>query len=118
VIRQAGLVALGAGLAGLAFYAWQQYFSRDAEVRAIHAACRKEFADTGAKLRNGVDPGPRDAKPDAAAGSVTRSVGASLGRWLEGVTGGVSETVCGTIRDACATDFEGRVCRAARERYR
>jgi hypothetical protein len=109
VIRSAGLVALGAVVAGAAFVAWQQFFSRDAQIRAIHAACVKEFAQTGAKARSGVEAGT----PGFA-----RSAGESVAKWLDGAAAGMGETVCGTVRDACVGDFDGRVCVAVRERYR
>ena len=32
--------------------------------------------------------------------------------------GSMSDTVCATVRDACREDFDGRICTAARERYR
>ena len=102
MIRSAGLVALGAALAGIAFYAWQQWFSREAQVRAIHASCVKEVADASAKLKGGVGKGVGDAAT----------------RWLDGAAGEMSESLCGTVRDACTSNFDGRICTAARERYR
>jgi hypothetical protein len=114
-LKSAGLVALGAGLAAAGFTVWQLYFSREAEIRAIHGACIKEFADANAKVRSGLGPG---ATSGTAAGSVASSIGDTVGRWLDGMTGGASDAVCGTIRDACTTDFDGRICTTARERYR
>ena len=102
MIRSVGLVALGAALAGLAFYAWQQLFSREADVRAIHAACVNEVAEANAKLKSGA----------------AKRVGEGVTRWLDGAAGDMSESLCGTVRDACASNFDGRICTAARERYR
>jgi hypothetical protein len=109
----AGWLALGAALAGAAFYGWQRYFSRDAEIRAIHASCVKEIADAGPRIKGGLG----GAQPEAADSFGKRATD-TLGRWLDGMSGGMSDAVCGTIRDACTTDYDGRVCAAARERYR
>ena len=109
MIRSAGLVALGAALAGVAFYAWQQLFSREAELRAIHAACVKEVTEANAKLKGGVE---------RSTPGVAKNVGEGVTRWLDGAVGDMSESLCGTVRDACASNFDGRICTAARERYR
>ena len=109
MIRSVGLVALGAALAGLGFFAWQQLFSREAELRAIHAACLKEVADANAKLKGGIERGTP---------GVAKEVGEGVTRWLDGAVGSMSESLCGTVRDACASNFDGRICTAARERYR
>ena len=107
--RSAALVALAAALAGAAFFVWQQFLSRDAQIRAIHAACVKEFSATGAKLKSGVE---------TSAEGFAKSLGDSVAKWLEGAAAGIGDAVCGTVRDACASDFDGRICLAARERYR
>jgi hypothetical protein len=113
LLRPAGWLALGAALAGVAFYGWQQFLSREAQVRAVHAACTKEFADASARAKSGVEA----ARPEAA-GAIGQRATDALGRWLDGLTSGAGDAVCGTIRDACTSDFDGRVCSAARERYR
>lgn len=112
-LRAAGLVALGAALAAAGIYGWQRWFSRDAEVRAIHAACTREFADASARMKSGMAADHR-----GAGDSVRKRAAEAFGRWVDGATGGMSDAVCGTIRDACTIDFDGSVCSAARERYR
>lgn len=110
--KPAGLVALGAALAGIAFYGWQRYFSRDADIGAIHAACTSEFADAARRAKSGIDCGR------GGEGTLQRRATDAFDRWLDGMTSGTADAVCGTIRDACTSDFEGRICSAARERYR
>ncbi|HVE48190.1 MAG TPA: hypothetical protein VNG69_01075 [Casimicrobiaceae bacterium] len=116
-LRAAALVLLGAALAASAIFVWQHYLSPQSEIKAVHAACLKEVADTKAKLKSSIDVG-RTAQPDNLADALSRSASDVLGKWLDGMASGVSEAVCGTILDACKSDFDGRVCVAARERYR
>jgi hypothetical protein len=104
-----GFVALGVAIAAGGFIVWKQFLSRDAEINAVYDACIKEIADTGSRVKSGID---------STAGSISRGAGDSIGKWLDGVSGGMSDAVCGTIRDACTTDFDGRICSTARERYR
>lgn len=116
-LRAAALVLLGGTLAATAIFVWQQYLSPQSEIKAVYAACLKEVADTKAKLKSSIEVG-KTAQPDTLAGALNRSASDVLGKWLDGVAGGVSEAVCGTILDACKSDFDGRVCAAARDRYR
>jgi hypothetical protein len=83
-------------------------FSRDAQIDSLHRACMAEFAEVAAKMKAGVQPG--DASP-------FKGFAESLGRLLENMSGGMSDTVCAAVRDACRDDFDGRICMAARERY-
>jgi hypothetical protein len=117
-LKSAGLVALGAALAGAGFVAWQHFFSREAEVRAIHRACLDEIASERARLEERIERSTGGFEPDSTAGSIAKGIREGLGRMLDGVSGGMGDAVCSTIRDSCSSDFEGRICTAARERYR
>jgi len=107
----AGLIGLGVLIAGTGFWFWQQLFSRDAEIDSLYRACMAEFAEVAAKMKAGVQPG------DAGSG-IVKGLSESLGKLLEGMSGGMGDAVCAAVRDACRDDFHGRICMAARERYR
>jgi len=109
--RVATIIGVGVIAATGAWWLWQRSYSRDAQIDAVHQACTIEFAEAAARMKSGVQPGEN---PSAIAKSLTDG----LGRLIEGVTGNVSETVCAAVRDACREDFDGRLCTAARERYR
>ena len=51
-------------------------------------------------------------------GAKAKGLSDSSSRMLEGMSSRMGETMCGTVRDACRSDFAGRLCAAARERYR
>ncbi len=110
-MRAAAIVGLVAVVAAGALWIWQRTFSRDAQIDAVHQGCVTEFAEAAARIKSGVQSGDN---PSAIAKSLTDG----LGRMIEGMTGSMSDTVCATVRDACREDFDGRICTAARERYR
>ena len=108
--KAAGLIGAGVLIAGAGFWFWQQFHSRSAQIDSVHRACIAEFAESAAKMKAGVQPG------DAGSG-IARGLSESLGKFLESMSDGMGDTVCGALRDACRKDFEGRICTAARERY-
>ena len=108
--RAALLLGAAALVAGGGAWLWQKFYSHKAQVEALHVACLAEFAESAAKMKAGTDPG-------AASSGVVKGLSESLGKALEGVSGGMGDAVCGALRDACRDDFEGRICVAARERY-
>ena len=110
-IRAAAIAGLGAVVAAGGFWLWQRTFSRDAQIEAVHQGCVTEFAEAAARIRSGV-------QSEESASSIAKSLTDGLGRMIEGMTGSVSDTVCATVRDACREDFDGRICTAARARYR
>jgi hypothetical protein len=109
--RSAGLIGLGVLIAGAGLWLWQQTFSRDAQIDALHRACMAEFAEVAAKMKAGVQPGETSS-------GIAKGLSESFGKLLEGMSGGVSDAVCAAVRDACRDDFDGRICTAARDRYR
>lgn len=109
--RAASLIGLGVLIAGAGFWFWQQMFSREARIDSLHRACMAEFAEAAASMKSGVQAG------DAAPG-IVKGWSESLGKLLEGMSGGMGDAVCVAVRDACRDDYEGRICAAARERYR
>ena len=107
----AGLIGVGVLVAGAGFWFWQQMFSRDAQIDSLHRACMAEFAEVAAEMKAGVQPG--EATP-----GILRGFSEGLGKLLEGMSGNMGDAVCAAVRDACRDDFDGRICSAARERYR
>ncbi len=105
--RSAALIGMGVLIAGAGFWFLERHFSPAAQIESMHRACLAEFAEATAKLK------PGDAGP-----ALFKGLSESLGRMLESVSGGMSGAVCGALRDACRDDFDGRICAAARERYR
>ena len=110
-VRVATIVGVGAIVAAGAFSLWQRTFSRDAQIDAVHQGCVTEIAEAAARVKSGVQPGE-------APSSITKGMSDGLGRFIDGMSGSMSDTVCATVRDACREDFDGRLCTAARERYR
>jgi hypothetical protein len=108
--KTAGLIGTGVLIAGAGFWFWQQFHSRNAQIASLHRACIAEFAESAARMKAGVQPG------DASSG-IVKGLSESLGKVLEGMSEGMGDTVCGTLRDSCRNDFEGRICTAARDRY-
>jgi hypothetical protein len=102
---------MGVLIAGAGLWFWQQAFSRDAQIDALHRACVAEFAEVAAKMKAGVQPGETSS-------GIVKGLSESLGKLFEGMSGGMSDAVCAAVRDACRDDFEGRICTAARDRYR
>ena len=109
--RVATIIGVGAIVAAGAFWLWQRTFSRDAQIDAVHQGCVTEFAEAAARVKSGVQPGENPS-------AITKSMTEGFGRFIDGMSGSVSDTVCATVRDACREDFDGRICTAARERYR
>jgi hypothetical protein len=108
-LKSLALVGAGMLAAGAGFWIWQQYFSRDAQIAALHRACLDEFATVRDKLKSGLVP-----KSDS---TFLKGFSEGLGKALEDMSGGVGDAVCDAVRDACRVDFDGRICTAARERY-
>ena len=109
--RVATIIGVVAIAAAGAFWLWQRTFSRDAQIDAVHQGCVTEIAEAAARVKSGVQPGENPS-------SITKSMSDGLGRFIDGMSGSMSGTVCATVRDACREDFDGRLCTAARERYR
>ena len=118
VAKSISLAGLGFVLAGAAFWVWQQFFSRDVEIEAVHRACMAEFAAGKAKADAGAPTSPAKLPPGDSGSGIVKGLSEGVSRMLEGMSSGMGETVCGTVRDACRSDFDGRLCAAARDRYR
>ena len=110
-VRLATAIGMVVVVAAAAFWVWQRTFSRAAQIDAVHRGCIAEFAQAAARIKPGATPGE---KPSAMAKGILDG----LGRIIDGMSGSMSDTVCATLRDACREDFDGRMCTAARERYR
>ena len=109
--RQVLLVVAVLLVAGIAYGIWERFFSHGAQIDAIHAKCVTAF-DAGKATMKAELPRPGDkASPGA------RDMAAGLGKLIDEVAGGVSVAACGVIRESCRLDFDGEVCRRAREQY-
>lgn len=106
-LRSAALLALGVLAVGAGYWLWQEMLSRDAQIDTLHRACVAEFADFAARM-----------KPGTSGSGMLKGLSESFGRMVDGVSGSMSDAVCAAVRDACREDFNGRICTAARERYR
>lgn len=104
--RLAGLIGAGVLIAGAGFWYLETFMSRDAQIDSMHRGCVAEFVEMTAKL-----------KPGDPATGLLKGLSERFGRLLDGVSGNMSDTVCGALRDACREDFDGGICTAARERY-
>lgn len=109
VARSAALIGAGVGVAAAGYWAWQQLFSRDAQIEAVHRACIAEFAQAAARMKSGV--------PGESSTGIAKGINEGVGRMIDGMSGSMSDAVCATLRDTCRDDFDGQICAAARERY-
>lgn len=114
--RSVVAVVVVLAIAGVAYWAWERFFSHQAQIEAVHRACLDEFASGRDKLKSGL-PQERAAARGDPGGDFARDVAKGLRDLIDGVAGSVSEAACGAIRDACRLDFDGDVCSAARRRY-
>ncbi|HVF64679.1 MAG TPA: hypothetical protein VNE58_11860 [Casimicrobiaceae bacterium] len=103
--RIAAIAGAAAIVAASGFWFWQHFASRDAQIDAIHRACLTEFAEGGAKLKS------------ALPGGFLAGLSERLGKMVDGMSGSTADKLCGSVRDACKTDFDGRICTFARDRY-
>jgi len=103
-------------VAAVGYFVWDHYFSRHAQIERVYAACvsgfnagtNKETADINAKTPTGDDPSAKLAK----------GMGEAMTSMMKGMTGAMSGAMCGAIRSSCEQDFDGPVCRGARNTAR
>lgn len=100
----------------IGYWVWYTLFSQAAKIEALHQACVAEFTVGADKARADRGKTAGDPPPDPGA-AIAKGISEGFAKLIASLAGGVGSAVCGTIREACETDFEGRVCRAARERY-
>ena len=112
------LAVIGAVIVATAigYWIWYTLFSQAAQIEAMHQACIAEFTVGADKARADRGKGAGDKSPDPGA-AIAKGISEGFAKLIASLAGGVATAVCGTIRDACETDFEGRICLAARERY-
>jgi hypothetical protein len=114
--RSVVAVVVVLAVAGVAYWAWQRFFSRDAELRAIHAACVADF-DEGKARAKSVLPTPAPPAKDGSRDAVSE-FSAGLGTLIDNVAGGVAQATCGAVRESCRLDWDGTLCAQARARLR
>ena len=115
--RNAAWVALGVVVAVALFALWNARLSPEAEIARVHRACLAEVEAGKARMKAGIERGAGGSRPDDPVSPLVKEFADGLGRMLDGVAGSVGEAACGAVRDACRDDFDGRLCKAARERY-
>ncbi|MCC6379556.1 MAG: hypothetical protein IT519_12150 [Burkholderiales bacterium] len=101
------VVAVLVGAAIVAAIAWQRLYSQEAQIERAYEACMTRFGGgkEGAKAATPPESGSQASGADA--------LGKAMQDLVRGVTAGMSEAVCGALRDACRADFDGVVCRNA-----
>jgi hypothetical protein len=100
-------------VAVVAWFVWDREFSREARIERAYASCMRQFGESAA---------PKAAAPAASPavppGTLADSLGQAMQDLVKGVTAGMSAAVCGGVRDACRSDFDGAVCRNALAGFR
>ncbi len=94
-------------VAGLGYAIRERFFSRAAQLAAIHEACLADIASGQAKAKAAL-PGPD---------TPLREWSGALGRLIDEVAGGMSSAACRALRESCRLDWDGELCRRARARY-
>jgi hypothetical protein len=115
--RQVLQVVLVLAIAGAGYWIWTRFFSHGAQIDAMHRACLAEFGAGKDRVRAGLDKGAAAVAKDDPVGPIVRDLSAGLGKLIDEFAGNVGEATCGTLREACRMDFDGQVCRKARERF-
>ena len=82
---------------------WQRGYSQEARIAHAYDACIKRF---GGKASAPAAPAPVDP-------TLADALGKAMQDLVRGVTAGISDAVCGQVRDACRADFDGAVCQNA-----
>lgn len=100
------------------YWLWSEFLSREARIESLHKACMAEFVAGKTEAKPQADRSAPDPKSSDPATTIAKGLADRFGRLVESMAGSVGDAVCGTVRDACIKDFEGRLCVAARERYR
>jgi hypothetical protein len=99
-------------LAAIGYFFWDRYYSQSGRIESAYHACIKQFGATADKGKP--EPGDKGPKGSDSASALTKSLGDAMASIVQGV-GGV---VCGTIKDSCTQDFNGKVCQAALNRFK
>lgn len=106
--------ALGVAAAAVAgAIAWQTTYSREARIEAAYESCMVRFGGKSGPGKDADVPAQGDR-----AGGAAESVGKAMQDLAKGVTASMSGAVCGALREACRTDFEGVVCQNALAGFR
>jgi len=96
-------------LAAIGYFFWNHYYSQSGRVDIAYNACLKQFGATA-------DKGQSDS--GATGGEAASALAKGLGDAVASIVQGVGGAVCGTIKDSCTQDFNGKVCQAALSRFR
>jgi hypothetical protein len=115
--RDVLLVVLVLAIAGTAYWIWERFFSHGARIDAMHRACLTKVVAGKDRVKSAIDRGAASVPRNDPAAGIARDISAGLGKAIDEFAGNVGEAACGTMRDACRLDFDGQVCRRARERF-
>ena len=111
--RMLVLAVVAAGVAGA--FVWQTQFSREAQIERAYESCLRQFGGNAVRQAT---PGRTETVAAGSGPTLTDSLGKAMEDLVRGVTAGMSGAVCGAVREACKTDFEGAVCRNALAGFR
>jgi hypothetical protein len=115
--RDVLLVVLVLAIAGAGYWIWERFFSHGAQIDAMHQACLTEFSAGKDRVKSEIDRGAASVPRNDPAAGIVRDISAGLGKAIDEFAGSVGGVACGALRDACRLDFDGQVCRKARERH-
>ena len=113
VVLRIGVAA--AALAAVAAIVWQANYSREARIERAYESCIRQFG--GAPPASKAGAAPATSPNDPGAG-LAESLGKARQDLVKGVTAGMSGAVCGAVREACRSDFDGAVCQNALAGFR
>ena len=99
-------------LAAIGYFIWDRYYSQSGRIEIAYHACIRQFGVTADKGKP--DPGDKGPKGNESASALARNLSDAMASIVQGVGG----AVCGTIKDSCTQDFNGKVCQAALNRFK
>jgi len=115
--RQVLLVVLVLAIAGAGYWVWQRFFSHGAQIDAMHQACLAEFERGSSRVKSQIDKGAASVPANDPATAIVKDLSRGVRKMAEEFASGVGGATCGTLREACRLDFDGRVCASARARF-
>ena len=106
------LLVVVAFVAAVGYFVWDRNYSQSGRIEIAYNACMKQFGATADKGKQ--DAGDKGPKGNESASALAKSLGDAMTSIVQGVGG----AVCGTIKDSCTQDFNGKVCQAALNRFK
>lgn len=98
--------------AAVGYFVWSHYFSRSAQIERAYAACMSKLDPGMSKATTDINVQSGSGNDPAAA--LAKGMGDAMTSMVQGMTAAMSGATCGLIKDTCTQDFDGPLCRAAR----